>query len=305
MTYRTLGAVIQIQEYEIRATAIGPRSDRLSLYVTKFKILGGNGSGIFGEVPRSIESEEAVRVLMKKLEAQRQKQEQLSSAESSTRRSSLTSNHISSPVKDGKSQDGAHALAESSIFATQMARVPSGLSTELLPSGTDLARHRDHAIEELAPPNNADLLRTFQRRQPRQPSPTASPPTFNDRERTSNLEITSADERPSQVVKESGSAVPPVPENHIQAKGKESQDAHPSASSSHAPRSNSSPQDTDKGAHSSASVNGQGLPAIVPAKRKRRERVSARDVKIHKDQENLLTRPDCESIYFYGLRMAY
>ena len=302
MTHKTLGAVIQIQEYEIRATALGPRSDRLSLYVTKFKLLGANGSGTFGEVPRGIESEEAVGGLLRKLESQRQKQEQLGSADSSTRRSSLNSSHINSPVKEGKLLDEAHSLAESSIFATQMGRIPSGLSTGLLPSGKDLARHFDNTPEDLGPPNNADLIRGFQRRQPKQPSPKSSP-TFDDRDRTSNKGITSTEDMPSQLERESSPAVISVPENPIQANGKRRQDAHFFTSSSYARRSESA--SLDKGTTNSASVNGKGVPAIVPAKRKRRERVSARDVKIHKDQENLLARPDCESMYLLCLRVAY
>lgn len=266
----------------------------MSLYVTKFKLLGASGSGIFGEVPRGIESEEAVRGLLRKLESQRQKQEQLGSADSSTRRSSLNSNHINSPVKDGKLLDEAHSLAESSIFATQMGRLPSGLSTGLLPGGKDLAGHFDNTTEEVGPPNNADLIRGFQRRQPKQASPTKSSPTCDDQDRTSNIGITSTDDRPSQLVKESSPAVVSVPENHIQANGKRRQDAHPFTSSSYARRSESA--SLDKGTADSASVNGQSVPAIVPAKRKRRERVSARDVRIHKDQENLLARPDCESM---------
>ena len=275
----------------------------MSLYVTKFKLLGANGSGIFGEVPRGIESEEVVRGLLKKLESQRQKQEQLGSADSSTRRSSLNSNHINSPVKDGKFIDEAHSLAESSTFATQMGRIPSGLSTEVLPSGKDLARHFDNTTEDLGPPNNADLIRGFQRRQPKQPSTTKLSPTFDDRDRTSDKGITSPDNRPSQLVKESSPAVISVPENHIQTNGKRRQDANPFTSSSNARRSESA--SLDKRTANSVSVNGQIVPAIIPAKRKRRERVSARDVKIHKDQENLLARPDCESMYFYCLRMAY
>lgn len=274
----------------------------MSLYVTKFKLLGANGSGIFGEVPRGIESEEAVRGLLRKLESQRQKQEQLPSADSSTRRSSLNSNHISSPVKDGKLLDEAHPLVESSIFATQMGRIPSGLSTGLLPSGKDLARHFDNTTEELGPPNNADLIRGFQRRQPKQPSPKSSP-TFDDRDRTSNKGITSTDDMPSQLERESSPAVISVPENRTQANGKRRQDAHSFTSSSYARRSGSA--SLDKGTANFASVNGKGVPTIVPAKRKRRERVSARDVKIHKDQENLLARPDCESMYLFCLRVAY
>ena len=272
----------------------------MSLYVTKFKLLGASGSGIFGEVPRGIESEEVVRGLLRQLESQRQKQEQLGSADSSTRRSSLNSNHIHSPVKDGKLLDEAHPLAESSIFATQMGRVPSSLSTGLLPSGKGLARDLDNTTEELGPPNNADLLRGFQRRPPKQPSPTKSSPSFDDRDRASNIGITSTDDRPTQSKKDSSPTAISLPENHNQANGKRRQDASPSNSPSYARRSES--VSLDKGTANSASVNGQSVPVIIPAKRKRRERVSARDVKIHKDQENLLARPDCKSMSFYCLK---
>lgn len=54
ITQDTLGGLIQILDFEIVATHLGPRESRLTLLIKDFKSLGSEGSGSFGS-PRPIE----------------------------------------------------------------------------------------------------------------------------------------------------------------------------------------------------------------------------------------------------------
>lgn len=50
-----LGGLIQILDFEVVATHLGPRDSRLTLLIKEFKSLGSEGSSIFGGIPRPIE----------------------------------------------------------------------------------------------------------------------------------------------------------------------------------------------------------------------------------------------------------
>ena len=67
LTEGTVGGLIQLHEFEIVATHLGPRDKRLTLYVKDFKGIGANGSGNFGVAPQAIESREGTKELLKKL----------------------------------------------------------------------------------------------------------------------------------------------------------------------------------------------------------------------------------------------
>ena len=67
LTDGTVGGLIQLQEFEIVATHLGPRDKRLTLYVKDFKSLGADGSGNFGVAPQAIESREGTKELLNKL----------------------------------------------------------------------------------------------------------------------------------------------------------------------------------------------------------------------------------------------
>ncbi len=68
LTEGTVGGVIQLLDFEIVATHIGSRANRITLFVTNFKSLGANGSGLHGsQMPQAIEDRPAIRVLIEKL----------------------------------------------------------------------------------------------------------------------------------------------------------------------------------------------------------------------------------------------
>ena len=67
LTDGTVGGLIQLHEFEIVATHIGPRDKRLTLYVKDFKSLGADGSGNFGVAPQAIENREGTKELLNKL----------------------------------------------------------------------------------------------------------------------------------------------------------------------------------------------------------------------------------------------
>ena len=67
LTEGTLGGLMQLEEFEIVATHLGPRDKRLTLYVKNFKTLGANGSGDFGVAPQAIESRVETKDLLDKL----------------------------------------------------------------------------------------------------------------------------------------------------------------------------------------------------------------------------------------------
>ena len=67
LTEGTVGGLIQLEEFEIVATHLGPRDKRLTLYVKHFKSLGANKSGTFGVAPQAIESRDETKDLLNKL----------------------------------------------------------------------------------------------------------------------------------------------------------------------------------------------------------------------------------------------
>ena len=67
LTDGTVGGLIQLEEFEIVATHLGPRDKRLTLYVKNFKTLGANGSNSFGAAPQAIESRDETKDLLNKL----------------------------------------------------------------------------------------------------------------------------------------------------------------------------------------------------------------------------------------------
>lgn len=67
LTEGTVGGLIQLHDFEIVATHLGPRDKRLTLYVKEFKSIGSDGSGNFGVAPQAIESREGTKELLNKL----------------------------------------------------------------------------------------------------------------------------------------------------------------------------------------------------------------------------------------------
>lgn len=122
-TKGTAGGLIQITEFEIVATHLGPRSDRLTLLVNGFKLIGSNGSAV-SSVPRPIESpDKGCFALLDRLIGMRAHEKACSSQGHSTRESSATtsSSHAHSKSVAINSNGVPNSQA---VFATQRYRSP-------------------------------------------------------------------------------------------------------------------------------------------------------------------------------------
>ncbi|KAL9116641.1 MAG: hypothetical protein Q9187_006834 [Circinaria calcarea] len=66
ITENTRGGVIQIKEFEIVVTHLGPKPSRITLLITEFNHLGSDGEGIFG-CPRPIETQDGIQNFLDEL----------------------------------------------------------------------------------------------------------------------------------------------------------------------------------------------------------------------------------------------
>lgn len=69
-----LGGLIQILDFEVVATHLGPRDSRLTLLINEFTSLGSEGSSIFGGSPRPIEVHQEIQKLSERLKGIRAKE---------------------------------------------------------------------------------------------------------------------------------------------------------------------------------------------------------------------------------------
>ena len=77
LTHGTPGGLIQLLDFEIVATHLGPRPERVTIDVNDFKSLGSNGSGNFGfATPYSVESRLEIKQLILNLENLRNRNSQ-------------------------------------------------------------------------------------------------------------------------------------------------------------------------------------------------------------------------------------
>ena len=115
LTEGTVGGLIQLEEFEIVATHLGPRDKRLTLYVKNFKTLGANGSGSFGVAPQAIESRDVTKDLLNKLgHLRKQKPDTL--FKQSAKTSPITSQSSSRDIELENGQESQTG------FATQISR---------------------------------------------------------------------------------------------------------------------------------------------------------------------------------------
>ena len=126
LTEGTVGGLIQLEEFEIVATHLGPRDKRLTLYVKNFKTLGSNGSGSFGVAPQAIESRDETKELLNKL-AHLRKQKTDTHFKQSAKTSPVASQSSSHNIElenDQESQTG---------FATQISRSNAPVASKAKP----------------------------------------------------------------------------------------------------------------------------------------------------------------------------
>ncbi len=139
LTEGTVGGLIQLHEFEIVATHLGPRDKRLTLYVKDFKGIGANGSGNFGVAPQAIESREGTKELLKKLADLRKNGWDAHSEQSAT----------VSPIQSQPSTQTSEAGYDQDTqvgFATQVPRSHAPISSKSKPSNPTVS------VKSLAPP---------------------------------------------------------------------------------------------------------------------------------------------------------
>ena len=104
-TKDTTGGLIQLLDFEIVATHLGTRADRLTLFVDGFKSLGCNGCGV-SSLPRPIESpDKGCLNLLEELEEIRAQEKVNSNRDSSIRESSAEASSIQSQTALSISND--------------------------------------------------------------------------------------------------------------------------------------------------------------------------------------------------------
>ena len=122
MTEGTLGAVIQILEYEIVAHHHGPKRTKITMLINDFKHVGCDGSAPFS-TPCSIESQPPIVELLEKLQTLRAQEQPSSQSLASFK---AAKDRIGSPSQatSMSSADDGHDRSQA-IFATQLPRLQS------------------------------------------------------------------------------------------------------------------------------------------------------------------------------------
>ncbi len=146
LTEGTVGGLIQLHEFEIVATHLGPRDKRITLYVKDFKGIGANGSGNFGVAPQAIESREGTKELLKKL-ADLRKHGWDARSEQSATVSPIQSQPSTQTSEAGDDQDTQLG------FATQVPRSHASIVRKSKPSHPSFGSiSTARSVKSLAPP---------------------------------------------------------------------------------------------------------------------------------------------------------
>ena len=122
ITERTRGGIIQVQEFEIVATHLGPKSSRLTLLISSFNHLGCDGEGTFG-CPRPIETQDGIQKFLDELQNFRSKQAR--SPQEPPEEEDRTARLSSSSQGSDESLDDVELGDTQSGFATQVPRAKS------------------------------------------------------------------------------------------------------------------------------------------------------------------------------------
>ncbi|KAL8794360.1 MAG: hypothetical protein Q9195_003058 [Heterodermia aff. obscurata] len=122
VTEGTLGAVIQIHDYEIVAQHHGPKRTKITMLINNFKHVGSDGSPAFGN-PCSIECQPPIIELLEKLQTLRAQEQPPSQSLASFK---AARDHMGSPslANSMSSADESHDRSQA-IFATQIPRLQS------------------------------------------------------------------------------------------------------------------------------------------------------------------------------------
>ena len=133
--------LIQLHDFEIVATHLGPRDKRLTLYVKDFKSLDTGESGNVGVAPQAIESREGTKELLNKLADLRKHGMHVHSAGSAVESpmNSQLSTQPSEATNDQDSQAGFATQVPRSVVPTVSKSKPLGSTTSVNVSSTSSA----------------------------------------------------------------------------------------------------------------------------------------------------------------------
>ena len=133
--------LIQLHDFEIVATHLGPRDKRLTLYVKDFKSLDTGESGNVGVAPQAIESREGTKELLNKLADLRKHGMHVHSAGSAVESpmKSQLSTQTSEATNDQDSQAGFATQVPRSVVPTVSKPKPLGSTTSVNISSTSSA----------------------------------------------------------------------------------------------------------------------------------------------------------------------
>ena len=317
------------------ATHYGPRPSRLSLFIKEFKILGSGGSGVKG-VPRPIEDVGELILLLKKLAEQRKELDHSASQGPSTSESSPKYSMTRSPISKAGTLLDTHAEGVAPTFATQLPRMNSGVVLKSSSAAQDkhsdgmttvpvakvkrfsnnLPRAMSNSLDNAS---DADLLRLYARNpQAHQSLPRASMIMDSSANRSQASADPQAEVRSDSVATsapDAGDCARPTTKGSLVRTG--ISDAHSGLSMTtrrgSVPRSPSStalaPALLSKGleqaaAPSNRTVMSKSSPHSdptssqlnLPKQRQQIGRISIRELKISREQEYLLSRPDCKHL---------
>ena len=330
----TVGGLIQLLDFEIVATHLGPRPQRLTLLVKKFKSLGSDGSGEEG-VPRPIESREDTKALLNqliKLRNQEAARRQDGSLPEGSSKASSTKSHC------GNVSSSEEAPLDSQATFTPQAprsKEPAVTDSDLTKSGQRIST-KSNSIREEHQMSDLQSQVLVSRANESVADSFFNPKTPGIQNAAIDVKKTSEHETLLNLLKQKKRALSPNaamrdatptrPDNASDGKGqpatragcneklghtmsisKTSSNAHPEPSDDH--RSSFSAESDPEirketlsepfAAPSTGSHAVSSFSALDPEPEVNnpRKRINGRDIRIPKDQEAILSRTDCKWIH--------
>lgn len=124
----TIGGLIQLINFEIVATHLGPKQKRITLFVTDFHLVGSNTSGALG-IPQAIQDRPEIKDLLQKLTMFRG--QEAASSQTPSRYNSLSNAPMSQPdsvaSQTNSPQNTQNTFATQAVFTT---KVPTDYSSK-------------------------------------------------------------------------------------------------------------------------------------------------------------------------------
>ena len=302
--------LIQLHDFEIVATHLGPRDKRLTLYVKEFKSLDTGESGNFGVAPQAIESREGTKELLNKLADLRKHGMHIQSAESAVESpmESQPSTQTSEATNDQDSQAGFATQVPRSVAPIVSKSKPLGSTTGVNISSTssaDSAKSSAHPMKVKHGNLSEGILSPLQRKTaPERPSISHKKGLLSllkNRNRAPRVQERKPDSPLGQSLEQvTASSEPVTGEDEKQASQIDNPASQIENPIAHDIKDSRIAIATEKRKRQSPETSQRkklskehSLQEITSAHNQMRNGISPRDVTIPKDQETLLSRADC------------